>query len=370
MKTKLVLLLFSILFTSLSLEVVTGYYYFQSGQNWQLSALYRVFRNRIVRQFDKSDRRSNYNIKVATQSGNPFTNFRALSDIYGITINYEEGYKFHPFITYTGAQTKTKKDVKLDYFGFRNETDLYFAEERDYSLIALTGGSEAAGFSHRVTISQNLEKLLNERYDGYRKFRVLNLAMNSNGISEEINNYVNLAYNQKPELVISHSGWNDIVSGIEVPYNFKKLGLFYPRTLVYWLPRLYAMKDYPQNMVTLSDEGLGLIVDKYLQNLEKYRTIVNANGGVFIAGVQGICEEKIYEQENEHQHIRYDRAIALHSELRDKVSKNHCCFDFSNIKDIHFVDSCHTDEASSMLIAQIYATLIAESNKLAPLSRR
>ena len=56
-------------------------------------------------------------------------------------INYpiKGGARIHPFIDYTNFSVKIPGDPKykgeVDYFGFRNNSDLYFDESRDYILI-------------------------------------------------------------------------------------------------------------------------------------------------------------------------------------------------------------------------------------------
>jgi len=154
-------------------------------------------------------------VLVNPNSDNPF-----------VTYDARPGNKYHAFVDYSGVHGIYPEQIALDYFGFRNDRDLYFDIDRDYTLVVLTGGSESAGYSHRTTIAEHLEKVLNEVTE--RTCRVLNLGMNSYCLPNEINTYVNLAYHLKPEIVVSHTGWNDFFYARMVPYNFKRLGLFFP----------------------------------------------------------------------------------------------------------------------------------------------
>ena len=140
-------------------------------------------------------------LKNVDTDGNPWINYPTAP-----------GLRFHPFFDYGRVYTKTNS-AKRDYFGFRNDTDLYFSDERDYTLIVMIGGSEAAGFSHTKTIAQNLEKILNSKIKN-TQFKVLNLAMNSYVVANEIDTYIHLAYQLKPEYVITHSGSNDITNSL------------------------------------------------------------------------------------------------------------------------------------------------------------
>lgn len=291
--------------------------------------------------------------KIVNDEANPFITFRKRKEI-----------KFHPFIVWSGANSvyeyskfgtpDSSNEVKLDYFGFRNKEDLYF-NEKNYTLVVITGGSEAAGWSHRVTIAESLERILNSRFNN--SFKVLNLAMHSYSISNEINAYVQLAYHLKPEFVIAYTGFNDMVQGMAVPYNFKKLGLYYYRFFESWLPRLYYLMDYPvYTGFVYNPKGSELIVDNFLRNVDKYEKIVSSNGGKFIVGIQGF---------NPHFLNSYETSIygkmdnLLYRELIEKISKRGY-IDWSKNSELVYVDAVHTDDHSSLIIAEKYADIIED----------
>lgn len=268
------------------------------------------------------------------------------------------GYRYHPFIDYTGVHVHPGgRYVRLDYFGFCNREDLYF-REKDYLLVVLTGGSEAAGYAHRTTIAEHLERILNERSG--QRFRVLSLAMDSYVVSNEINSYVHLAYHLKPEFVITHSGWNDVLYGMMVPYNFKRLGLNYLKLVELWLPRLYELKKHPAEEEgrpwELFDEyGSQLVVDRYLQNLEKFGRIVHTNGGRFLVGVQPYDREKVVKKRIEQKFGRgYDTVMSHYDELLRKA-RERGYITFEKDSGIRFYDHIHTTDESSGIIAARYA---------------
>ena len=276
-----------------------------------------------------------------------------------VTFIKQIGYKFHPFIDASGVHGRYEDEIKLDYFGFRNDTDLYF-QKKDYILVVMTGGSEAAGYSHRITIAENLERLLNNNKGGEEKFKVLNLAMNSYSLSNEINSYVNLAYHLKPEFVIAYTGANDLYGGIMgVPYPFKKLGLFYMEVLERWLPRLYYLEDSVKLIhgFYFDEDGYEIMVDAFLKNVQKYGNIVHSNRGKLIVGIQAINQEGYYGLEHE---AMSERFFSLYEELVKKTTDDNNIINFNQIENIKFVDHVHSTEQSSAIIAEIYAKIILD----------
>ena len=261
LKNKFLILFCSVLLSLLMVDVLLGHIGFLR-KTGEISSILHLIKTRILRTYDTGI------VEIVSIESNPFMSYSPKdSKIF---------YRFHPFIDYTGVHAG-KESFTLDYFGFRNNEDIYF-KNKDYILVVMTGGSELAGVSHTTSIAQNLEKFLNEK--GKQKFKVLNFGMNSYTISNEINAYVNLAYHLKPEFVITYSGWNDLFYGMMVPYNFKKLGLNYFRYQELWLPRLYNLKESTGHLGSVFNEkGIEVIVDAYLKNVEKYKNIVSSTGG-------------------------------------------------------------------------------------------
>lgn len=313
-------------------------------------------------------------LKNTDTDGNPWINYPA-----------KPGMRLHPFFDFTRVRTTEDISAKLDYFGFRNDTDLYFSNKRDYVLIVMTGGSEAAGFTHTKTIAQNLEEILNSKIKN-TQFKVLNLAMNSYSVPNEINAYTHLAYQLKPEYVITHSGSNDISNSLQSPEKFKKLGLFYNKAIEkFWLPILYDRVnmvyvpnlDPNASLVTLIEyferktflvykKGLDQVVDSYIMNIKKYKTIVESNEGKLIVGIQPTkhtleLEKPIWLlQDNNREVISLLKDLFL--DMKKKARKlNYIVFnDFGEFDHVDFV---HTNDASSVKTASIYSEKILEDFK-------
>ena len=207
--------------------------------------------------------------------------------------------------------------------------------------------------------------------------------MNSYAIANEINTYIHLAYQLKPDYVITHSGSNDISNSIQVPEKFKKLGLFYFKHIEkWWLPRLYhfAMMEYVPNLnpyhsfivqtkntkrkkFLVYKKGLDQVIDGYVRNVKKYKTIVESNQGKFIAGIQPAnhmleLEEQIWlTQSNREEviHLLKD----LYAELQKKARKQGFLI-FDDFGKFEFADFVHTRESGSIKTAQIYAEKILQ----------
>ena len=291
-------------------------------------------------------------VQKVERSDNPFMSYKTGN--WGF-------YRPHPFVDYTGAHVNFGEPIDLDYFGYRNDQDLYFTERRDYALVVVTGGSEAAGLTHRTTIAQHLERMLNK--NTAKKVKVLNLAVNSYCLSNEISAYVHLAYHLRPEVVISHTGWNDMLYGMMVPARFKQLGLIYMKPEEDWLPRWYELKggDVRKGFTShwrYVNQGQEKLTDGYIRNLEKYRSIVTGNGGKLIVGIQA------YHPNLDEDHPLYGRMGGLYDELLKKLDHREDVIDFRQVPGITFDDSCHSTERSSLITAKSYAEPVKKALRL------
>ena len=374
MKNKPILFgIFTLLILFLALELFVLNLNFRRQHPGQISAAWDKINKKIF--IPIRYRLTDYNpFKNTDTDGNPWINYPV-----------KPGIRLHPFFDFTYATTAKDISAKLDYFGFRNDTDLYFSNKRDYVLIVMTGNSEAVGFYHTKTIAQNLEEILNSKIKN-TQFKVLNLAMNSYSVPNEINAYTHLAYQLKPEYVITHSGSNDISNSLQSPEKFKKLGLFYNKALEkFWLPILYDSVnmvyvpnlDPNASLVTLIEyyerktflvykKGLDQVVDSYMMNIKKYKTIVESNEGKLIVGIQPTkhtleLEKPIWLlQDNNREVISLLKDLFL--DMKKKARKlNYIVFnDFGGFQ---FVDFVHTNDASSVKTAQIYSEKILEDFK-------
>jgi hypothetical protein len=242
----------------------------------------------------------------------------------------ESGFRFHPFIDVAGTQFRGNHNFfgERDYFGFRNNFDAYF-NPGNYRYIIMTGNSEAVGISHDTTIAQKLEKILNDLTG--QNWRVLNLAINSASTANEINNFVNLGFNLKPEFVISHSFITDIVYGQQVPPEFRQMGLFYYGFQITYSKSVqqgnYNPVDWEKaDSVARADKDIYLL-DGLLKNLHRYKNISNASGAHFIFGLQKFDSKNTLGTPSFES---YDLALKLYRELIN-TRRN-------SLSDIDFID--------------------------------
>jgi hypothetical protein len=393
MKGKLILLgVFTLLILFLALELFVLNRDFRRQHPNQLSAAWDKINKKIF--IPIRYRLTDYApFKNTNTDGNPWVNYPTddpseNTDTNGNPwINYptSPGLRIHPFLDHTHASTTKAISPKLDYFGFRNDTDLYFSNKRDYVLIVMTGNSEAVGFHHTKTIAQNLEEILNSKVKN-TQFKVLNLAMSGYSVSSEINAYIHLAYQLKPEYVITHSGSADISNSIQIPEKFKKLGLFYSKAIeTYWLPKLYdgVTMAYVPNLdpnasltsiteflarktFTVYKNGLDQVVDSYIMIIKKFKTIVESNQGKFIVGIQPNkhtleLDKQIWLLQDNREEV-VNLLIDLYSELKERARKLSFIV-FNDFGEFEFMDFVHTNDSGSVKTAQIYAEKILEDFK-------
>ena len=271
--------------------------------------------------------------------------------------------RLHPFIDFSNVHALstdgTVNSTSNDFFGFRNGKNFYF-ENRDADdlFIVLSGGSECAGYSHiDLTISDAIQRQLQTHTE--KNVKVLNLCMNSYVLAHEIQTYVHLGYEMKPDVVISHSGWNDVIYGLLVSEEFLQTGLIYNKTQELWLEPLYsAVKETPPPNIfaSFNTDSSELITQAYVKQAQKYKEIANSNGSVFMLGLQSY--NPIIENggmREIHENVHRTMAVISASLPQDLVS-----VDFSTEGGgITFVDSVHSSQESVNVIAETYVRYIS-----------
>jgi len=304
--------------------------------------------------------------------------FRLKHDPF-LTFTKRTGFRFHPLIDFVGADFNNDKDFFMggttehywedrDFFGFRNNFNAYFVPG-DFTYIVMTGNSELVGFTHQTTIAQNLEKILNARTG--RKYRVLNLALNSATTANEINYFVNLAFNLHPEFVISHSFAMDMLYGYEVAPEFQALGLFYPAFESDFSKRIHA-GNFDPRAFELAEQSASEthLLQGSVQNLLRYRALAEGSGAKFILGIQKFDASHVKGLPGAVGEAGYDRVNRMYKKLKDIIAHGQLpldVIDFNTYAGIELqsaTDAIHTTEASSRRIAEIYADHILALEKV------
>lgn len=264
--------------------------------------------------------------------------------------------RYHPFITQTVPQNAMPRFDK-DFFGFRNRDNLYF-NPCECRLVVVTGNSEVAGADLEVPWSEYLERELNERSE--ETWRVMNLGMSGVTSTYEMNYYVNLAYDLKPDFVISHAFVGDIHHGLAIPFAFKKAGLNYVIEEVHWARRIHG-QDISANAFSFDmSKQLEGLVEAFVKSEQRYKSLVEGNGGRFILGIPRFELSKLEGRPGSALH--WPVTAKLHKEFLKDLQDGTYAFeyiDFNNPEyEIETSEGVHTAAESAPKVAKVYAERI------------
>lgn len=357
------ILLFHIIFfviTFFSIEILTGYYLYQSNLPKEFAI--SKFSNKLYNFWGRNVNQTSIN-KYQLANSNNLTNSEYLSNINPF-ISYvpdEVQVRFHPFLGYTNAHG-ANGSFENDFFGFRNSSNIYFTKRKDSDfIIVMTGGSECAGYSHLIeTISENIKSKL-VKIAPKKDIYILNLCMNSYTILNELQTYISLGYNLKPDVVISHSGWNDALYGLLISGEFIKTGLIYNKWQEDWIVELYgSSKEHPNNSRIVHLENKSILANSYWNQVNKYKDIVENNKGFFILGIQGY-NKLIAEDDMKELHLGTHEVMETITSQAPLEKVN--IINFTLLHGISFVDSIHSTQQSVELIASYYYKIIYQQFK-------
>ena len=120
-----------------------------------------------------------------------------------------------------------------------------------------------------------------------------------------------------------------------------------------WSLRLVNLENCPKNILRYEanpDANDNKILNAYKKNIKKFKTIVETNNGIFIAGLQG---HVIPLSDQHRKHVRERYSLILDS--ADKIFD----INFMNFKEINYEDNVHTSYKNGAdIIAKAYADLI------------
>lgn len=301
-----------------------------------------------------------------------------------------EGIRYHPLLDVAEGSLLDLESsgrardgfplfFRQDYFGFRNDEDLYFERDPSIRLVVMTGNSELHGVTHRVTIAQLLQRKLRERTG--ENWKVLNLAMRGGSLSYEINYFVHLGQPLKPEVVISHSGWVDMTRVPELPIRFQQSGVWFGFNLLHsqiWAGKIdFTNWDAPIWNVATPDADRRYaeltLPQKVISKIGGFADIARASGARFIYGLQPSAIQntrvtpenasKIAEggglSENEASYLRIFPGV--HSLMKEQ--RHISWIDFTEVSGIAMAtnrDTIHTTDASADKIAEVYLAQILQ----------
>ncbi|MBK8476486.1 MAG: hypothetical protein IPL39_09215 [Opitutaceae bacterium] len=298
-----------------------------------------------------------------------------------------ETFYFTPY----GTQTLFTGAGPLDAFGHRNAFDYRELEQRDPNLrvIAILGGSAAYGVDciQEDTFPQRLEVLLNsacaERGSALR-FRCVTFAQPGLVVLEQTIRYVLFCHRLRPEIVIGHDGWNDLVHGMVCdPFLLTRHEMCYRVNLEDWAQLLHHRETVPLNSTRNPARAVNLpgpVIEAYLSRKLMLKRVVEGNGGAFVAGFQPALFSKEARSANEALALEtgrhrnhpafaeiFDRHLpTVFSKTSEAMSRR---FDFPHIDfsrefsrygvgaDLIY-DRVHTAPEGERVIAEVYAQFI------------
>lgn len=261
-----------------------------------------------------------------------------------------------------------------DYESLKNPQD-------NKKLIVILGNSGANDVfcTHDEMFSTQLEKKLEKNYVDI--VRVVNFSMPSALVLDEINIFNALVYNLKPDIVISHSGYNDFVHSLT---NDKTLlhtyDLIYSNECEIIANKIYNKSEF-SNSPNYSKKDFEHIKNILIKKIIQFQQIVQSSGAKFIFGLQPALISKKALSSNEKnylqrcdinlEHRHYKIIFELYEDIAKELQKDvHNFIDFHKIfnkfgeEKFLFFDDVHTNNECNGIIAEIYANYILNSYNL------
>ena len=290
------------------------------------------------------------------------------------TVGTSSGFRPMPFLDFVYEGNSPDINPARDYFGFRNKRNLYF-ERRPRRLIVVSGNSEAIGDHHHIPIADRLEGLLNRA--GCSDCAVLNLAMNNYSLPYEMQAYLSLIYQERPDLVFSISLWSDALDGRSVPREFGSLGLFYEKSIHEdWLKAIYPNGYVPSAFERQSVLTPAQIANSIIKNALKYKSLVEGNGGKFVWVIQ-LFDRDASQYDKKYQPFVI-RNLDFVSEIYDVIKKTLRAnpgrltvidlneqLVFDELKS-NPVDPVHTDDEGAERVSELLADFAERALQAAP----
>jgi len=277
----------------------------------------------------------------------------------------EYGYVYFPY-TFLHPQNVFNDENSL---GFRMPDDISYLENRDknHMVIAIFGGSAAYDLVNIKSFSSIIENRLNST-NSNKHFTILNFGLCGGLILNEMFLYMLFSWKINPDIVVSYSGFNDLLMGQFSDTKLQKdYNIAYAHIYKNWASKLYNLNNEETfQTVTPSD----IVIKSYYERQKEFEDIVTKRGKKFIAVLQPMIyskeslskDEKFYSKINKF----YGMDLALHNMkvLYEKylvyLSNNNSFEYHLNLHDefkqyddnyTFFADTVHTLPAGSDIIA-------------------
>jgi hypothetical protein len=217
-----------------------------------------------------------------------------------VSAKQEKGYVYFPY----GYLYRMAGQGPLDEFGFRISADLVKLANRprNHKLIVTFGGSTTWSIDclPSETYTSQLESLLNAdiRVQGHGlRYTCLNFGQVAYSVLSEMISFILFAWDIRPNIVLAHDGWNDLLYGSYTdPYLVKERSIVYPCDLEPWGQLLHdgggvqTAKNGPKPYPLRSAPSH--ILGAYLYRKHQFLRVAEAAGCAFVWGLQPCIHDK------------------------------------------------------------------------------
>ncbi len=303
----------------------------------------------------------------------------------------EYGFYFFPY----GYLFRYPKWGTINEMGFRCRENTCEIRERypNHEIVAVFGGS--TGFSTLVpdeqTFSSQLERMLNEDRALAQKigkpFKVVNLSLPGFVVLQHALAHLLFCWDIKPQVVISHGGWNDLILGqINDRRLISKYCIAYEGVMEAWGRKIHDTADVeidfdhsdpdspdfrPVRPVNKPED----VIRSYHVRTEQFRNMAEAGGARFISGFQPWVMSKrvqsAFEQEKIRTYYRYYQfeyenmpiLCGMYEDIIDREGLAYVVNLHRRFKELdgsvtHFGDNIHTNEIGERIIAEEYCKAV------------
>lgn len=184
----------------------------------------------------------------------------------------------------------------IDKFGFRITRSLAQLAGRssNVKVVACFGGS--ACWSPYALHHQMHTELLEQRLNGHcsrngldLSFVVLNVGQHGNMVMNEMLNYMLFCHEVKPDIVVAHDGYNDLVYGQMCDPRLLSESLAYQENLEGWSQLLHNTSQHPRTQNELPYRAVNApipVLKAYTKRKRQFADIVTRSGALFVWGLQ------------------------------------------------------------------------------------
>ncbi len=324
-------------------------------------------------------------IELKSENKNLLYKFHKTHIFNELQSNFNKGFFYFPY----GFTYRMTGLGELDDFGFRIKEDLIKLSKRKikHKVVCIFGGSAVWSIECLMNemFTQRLEDFLNndkELKTKGLKFTCLNFGQSAATIFQSMNYYLLFASQVRPDFVICHDGWNDMLYGSYTDqYLIKEKKMTYSYELEEWALRVNGLSDekYKKEEITpFRIKSLPIdIISAYTFRKNQFKKIVEKDKGVFINGIQPTLTDK--KKLSEYESIALDKNLinsvdnwrivrknmsSMFEKLLESYDLDKSLVNFKKIfsklssNSTHFIDNIHLTPLGDDVVAKAYKDII------------